>query len=181
MRLPSAPATFQEVGEPLDPQFFQLLGLFLSGANGDFSALLQIPKTGSQYQIYDPATIAIAPAGRTSRQIFPNNIVPASRIDVTAKKYLNFWALPNAAGTVDGQTNFNEISSNSNDFDQNMVRVDHNFSDRHRLFGRFTSGDTTMPGIRGPALRKAWAGEPVVTWAIGGGGTWSWKPPCSSA
>jgi hypothetical protein len=105
---------------------------------GDFSALLQIPRTGAQYQIYDPATIAAAANGRFSRQIFPGNVIPASRLDATAQKYLKFWTLPNAPGTVDGQNNYNEISANSNDFIQNMARVDHNFSERHRLFGRFT-------------------------------------------
>ncbi|MGA2230084.1 MAG: LAGLIDADG family homing endonuclease, partial [Tepidisphaeraceae bacterium] len=34
VRLPSQPAATQEVGEPRDPRFFQLLGLFLSDANG---------------------------------------------------------------------------------------------------------------------------------------------------
>ena len=124
--------------------------------NGDFSALLQIPKTGAQYQIYDPATITTAPAGRTTRQIFPNNIVPKSRFDATAQKYMQYFPLPNATGTVDGLNNFNEISANSNDFTQHMSRVDHNFSDRHRMFGRFTyswlhflRGDFLGNGIRG--------------------------------
>jgi hypothetical protein len=129
---------------------------------GDFSALLQIPRTGSQYQIYDPATIATAPNGRTSRQIFPGNIIPASRLDATAKKYLQYWPLPNASGSVDGLNNWNEISANSNDFTQNMTRVDHNFSERHRLFGRFTHswlhffrGDYLGNGVRGlDRLRK---------------------------
>ena len=33
VRLPSRPAVYQEVGEPQDAKFFQLLGLFLSGGN----------------------------------------------------------------------------------------------------------------------------------------------------
>lgn len=102
---------------------------------GDFSALLAI---SPQYQIYDPATIATAPNGRTSRQVFAKNIIPAARFDPIAQIYMKFYPLPNAAGTVDGQQNFNEISANSNDFIQNMARVDHNFSEKHRLFGRFT-------------------------------------------
>jgi len=102
---------------------------------GDFSALL---KVSSQYQIYDPNTIALASGGRTSRQVLSNNIIPAARLDPIAQVYMKFYPLPNAPGTVDGQQNFNEISANSNDFIQNMVRVDHNFSERHRLFGRFT-------------------------------------------
>ncbi|WP_428939079.1 LAGLIDADG family homing endonuclease [Fontivita pretiosa] len=39
IRLPAAPATVREIGEPQDPRFFQLLGLFLSSSNGDPEAL----------------------------------------------------------------------------------------------------------------------------------------------
>ena len=39
IRLPSKPAAVQEVGEPQDAKFFQLLGMFLSDANHDSAAL----------------------------------------------------------------------------------------------------------------------------------------------
>jgi ribonucleoside-diphosphate reductase alpha chain len=39
IRLPGQPACVKEVGEPQDPKFFQLLGLFLSDANHDTEAL----------------------------------------------------------------------------------------------------------------------------------------------
>ncbi len=39
VKLPSLPAAVQEVGEPQDPQFFQLLGLFFSKANGSHDAI----------------------------------------------------------------------------------------------------------------------------------------------
>ncbi len=39
IRLPSKTAAVQEIGEPQDHRFFQLLGLFLSTANGDLGAL----------------------------------------------------------------------------------------------------------------------------------------------
>jgi ribonucleoside-diphosphate reductase alpha chain len=39
IRLPARPAAVQEIGEPQDPKFFQLLGLFLSDSNGDADAL----------------------------------------------------------------------------------------------------------------------------------------------
>jgi ribonucleoside-diphosphate reductase alpha chain len=39
LRLPSRPAAVQEIGEPQDPRFFQLLGLFLSDANGTTESL----------------------------------------------------------------------------------------------------------------------------------------------
>ncbi|HYO07333.1 MAG TPA: LAGLIDADG family homing endonuclease [Tepidisphaeraceae bacterium] len=39
VRLPMKPAAVQEIGEPQDAKFFQLLGLYLSGANNDSTAL----------------------------------------------------------------------------------------------------------------------------------------------
>ena len=39
IRLVSKPAAVHEIGEPQDPRFFQMLGLFVSGANNDPSAL----------------------------------------------------------------------------------------------------------------------------------------------
>ncbi|HEX8520808.1 MAG TPA: LAGLIDADG family homing endonuclease [Tepidisphaeraceae bacterium] len=39
IRLPSKPAAVHEVGEPQDPKFFQLLGLFVSDSNNDATAL----------------------------------------------------------------------------------------------------------------------------------------------
>jgi ribonucleoside-diphosphate reductase alpha chain len=39
IKLPSKAACVEQIGEPQDPKFFQLLGLFLSEANGSLSAL----------------------------------------------------------------------------------------------------------------------------------------------
>lgn len=39
VRLVGEPATVKEIGEPQDPRFFQLLGLFVSSANSDANAL----------------------------------------------------------------------------------------------------------------------------------------------
>ncbi len=39
LRLLSKPATMNQIGEPQDPRFFQLLGLFVSAANNDATAL----------------------------------------------------------------------------------------------------------------------------------------------
>ncbi len=103
--------------------------------NGDFSALLAVNKS---YQIYDPATTRPATAGRLSRQPFDGNKIPSNRIDPMAKKLLTYYPMPNAAGTVDGRNNFNVVSANNNDFYQNMGRVDHEFSEKHRMFVRVT-------------------------------------------
>ncbi len=100
---------------------------------GDFSDLLRI---GAVYQIYDPATIQIAPGGRTSRQPLPGNIIPASRMDPVATKLLPFWPRPNLAGTPDGTNNYTTPNSDTDDFFSHVFRIDHNFSPKNRAFLR---------------------------------------------
>ncbi|MDZ4799816.1 MAG: TonB-dependent receptor [Bryobacteraceae bacterium] len=120
---------------------------------GDFSELLAL---GPSYQIYDPATIQPAAGGRFSRQPFPGNIIPANRLDKTAVALMNYWPLPNTNGTADGRNNFTRLPQSYNEFHSNTGKVDHNFSDKHRVFLRynqtwqiFTSGqifDNTATG-----------------------------------
>jgi len=106
--------------------------------NGDFSELLAL---GSQYQIYDPATTRPHPtqAGRFIRDPFPGNIIPANRIDPVAKNILSFYPLPNQAGTADGANNYTNPTAVAFETYYTVTsRVDHNFSDKHRLYGRFS-------------------------------------------
>jgi Carboxypeptidase regulatory-like domain/TonB dependent receptor-like, beta-barrel len=100
---------------------------------GDFSALLQV---GPQYQIYDPATIVPAPGGRFSRQPFPGNLIPASRINPTARRIMEFWPEPNLPGTADGSNNWTTPRPEWDHFYSHVVRLDHNLSFKHRVFVR---------------------------------------------
>ncbi|MFB3827835.1 MAG: TonB-dependent receptor domain-containing protein [Bryobacteraceae bacterium] len=106
----------------------------LAQRTGDFSALLAL---GSRYQIYDPKTIAAAPGGRFSRQPLPGNVIPGSRLDATARGLLKYWSAPNATGTSDGRNNFFKPGGTGEEYSSDIVRFDHNFSDRHRIFGRY--------------------------------------------
>ncbi len=102
--------------------------------SGDFSALL---KLGTQYQIYDPFTTT--PAGtRLSRQPLAGNIIPASRMDSTARNLLKFYPLPNAPGTSDGQSNYNVNVPKDQKERAPVIRIDHNVNDKHRMFGRYS-------------------------------------------
>lgn len=67
---------------------------------GDFSELLAL---GANYQIYDPATIAAASGGRFSREPFPGNIVPRSRLNPMALKMLDYFRT-RAAARMDART-----------------------------------------------------------------------------
>jgi len=101
---------------------------------GDFSELLAV---GPQYQIYDPSTIAAAGAGRFSRQPFPGNIIPASRIDPIAKKLLSYYPLPNTPGNRDGTLNYTDPNMADSPYKGFLGRFDHAVSDQHRFFISF--------------------------------------------
>ncbi|MBM3748084.1 MAG: carboxypeptidase regulatory-like domain-containing protein, partial [Acidobacteria bacterium] len=105
--------------------------------NGDFSALL---KLGPQYQIYDPFTRVAAAGGRTRVDPLAGNIIPSSRISPIAKKILGYYSDPNVPGTADFRNNLIRV----NDpeviaYYNHVARADHNWSPRHRMFGRFNT------------------------------------------
>lgn len=116
---------------------------------GDFSGLL---KLNSRYQIYDPFTIKPAPGGRFSRDPLPGNIIPASRLDPVALKILEYWPKANQAGNADFRQNYFRTRDINRD-DRNMIaKVDHNFSEKHRLFFRLANNQhdnrqDTLPGL----------------------------------
>ena len=105
---------------------------------GDFSELLAL---GSQYQIYDPATTRPHPtiAGRFIRDPFPGNVIPSHRISPVARAIMDYYPLPNQAGTADGANNYtNPTAVALETYYTATARVDHNLSDRHRVYGRFS-------------------------------------------
>jgi hypothetical protein len=103
--------------------------------NGDFSDLLAL---GANYQLYDPATITANANGTFSRQIFPGNIIPASRISPIGKAILDLYPLPNSdrAGT-NGANNFFLSGKALENYWTTIGRVDHVINDRNRLFVRW--------------------------------------------
>ncbi|HWB98641.1 MAG TPA: carboxypeptidase-like regulatory domain-containing protein, partial [Bryobacteraceae bacterium] len=102
---------------------------------GDFSALLAL---GAQYQIYDPATTRPAAGGRYTRDPFPGNIIPASRISEIGKNIVNYYPKPNQPGSSDGANNFNFGNGIEPDHYYTISsRIDQSISEKQRLFGRF--------------------------------------------
>lgn len=115
---------------------------------GDFSNVRNA--SGSQIPIYDPLTtcgrfgnVACAKdaAGNEiiARQQFPNNIIPDNRIDPAARVLSNNWGRANGPGAP--FTNVNNFTSNASvggNNDQYNGRIDHTFSERNRMFGRYT-------------------------------------------
>ena len=109
--------------------------------NGDFSAWPQ--------QIYDPLTTRPNPANPAQfiRDPFPGNIIPANRIDPTAKKILEYLPLPNMPGNY---SNFNAtVPKRTNERTTFAVKGDHQFN--------ATSPDERQPRRdRRPGLYATW-------------------------
>jgi len=106
-----------------------------SERQGDFS---QLRALGSQYQLYDPATIRPAAAGRFQRDPLPGNIIPASRISPMAKMLLKYWPLPNYQGTSDGRNNYSDPTPQPQPIWSMISRVDHEINQRNRFYASVT-------------------------------------------
>lgn len=101
---------------------------------GDFSALL---KLGSTYQIYNPFTTRTAStAGRYQRDPVPGNILPPSQLAAVGLNLAALYPLPNQTGLADGRNNYYYPDVRIQRYDSNMGRIDHAFSENHRMFVR---------------------------------------------
>ena len=116
------------------PQTFVTAVPNASARNGDLSYLAKI---GSTYQIYDPFTATLGSDGRITRQPFPNAVIDPSRINPIAKKIMSLWPLPNQPGNADGTNTWVNADTSKQKSWTNFSRVDHNFSERNRIFVRF--------------------------------------------
>jgi hypothetical protein len=81
--------------------------------------------------IYDPAT--------DQRQVFPGNLIPTSRLDPVALKAISYVPLPNRPpdNPIIQGGNWQENASDAVDKVHHTIRIDHSFSDRTKLFGRY--------------------------------------------
>jgi Carboxypeptidase regulatory-like domain/TonB dependent receptor len=107
--------------------------------NGDFNSLRN--SAGQPIVIYDPLTTRLDDATqRYARDPFPNNIVPASRIDPVALKILqgSYYPLPNSPG--DGPQRANNYIYPSRwiqHFDSYIGRIDWAMSPKNNVFVRY--------------------------------------------
>lgn len=99
--------------------------------------------------IYDPYTTCgltgVNPCanGQPTRQPFPNNVIPASRLDQTALTLMNVWGAPNLPGNVNNFAGNTNLGGNQK---QVNARGDYSLGDKQRLFGRYTYWDgTSLP------------------------------------
>jgi hypothetical protein len=93
---------------------------------GDFSSL--------NYMLYDPGTATLA-NGTVTRQPFAGNIVPQSRFNPIATKYLGYVGLPNTTGKADGANNYFAGLTTNNSYYSFSGRLDYNITQMNRLTG----------------------------------------------
>jgi hypothetical protein len=124
---------------------------------GDFSRTFD--NSNRLQQLFDPLTGRLDANNRWIRSPFAGNQIPANRINPVAANLLKQYPAPNTTtpGSVDWQNNF-FLNPNTGNFSflNLTARVDHNFSERQRVYGRWSWSDFTqlrltngIPGVAG--------------------------------
>ncbi|HZP05138.1 MAG TPA: carboxypeptidase-like regulatory domain-containing protein [Terracidiphilus sp.] len=107
----------------------------LAERQGDFSA-------AGEPTIYDPWSTRLDANGNCCiRNAFPNNIIPQSRLSVSpGGQIANAYPKPNVGSGL-LVNNYSTGSNTSEDHFKNfLARVDHNFSEKERLYVRYAHG-----------------------------------------
>lgn len=123
---------------------------------GDFSSILG-PQLGSdalgrpvfRNQIFDPATareVQTANGPVVVRDPFPGNIIPTNRLSPAALKLQSFYPQPLTNAVAANYGTSGSTVSNARAID---VKLDHNFSDRDKLMGRYSNSqnEQLMPQL----------------------------------
>ncbi len=72
----------------------------------------------------------------TTGQPFPGNVIPPNRIDPAATALLELMPLPNISGAGARANNYVSSPESTNNYDQFIARLDHNFNDNWAVFYR---------------------------------------------
>ena len=93
--------------------------------------------------LYDPLTTTQLANGTWTRNPIPGNVIPQSRIDPVAVKFLALdpWGLPNAPGTYSNtgpSNNFQGTYLKKVFWENYTGRLDHQFDPSFKIFGNWT-------------------------------------------
>jgi hypothetical protein len=121
---------------------------------GNFASLVN--GSGQPVAIYDPMTAAANSVCSTSqptcyRSPFPGNVIPTSRFDPVAVNLMKFFPEPNNVPTNAflQQNNFTRQGQSNSPVDQIDTRIDHNFSDKFRMFARGSNANSLSTDFNG--------------------------------
>lgn len=99
---------------------------------GDLSEYLAL---GAAYQVYDPKSTTLT-GGKYVRTPIPGNIIPKNQLDKVGLNFINLYPLPNQKGTTDFRNNYYRSGKALEDYWVWITRLDHAFSENHRVFLR---------------------------------------------
>jgi len=94
-----------------------------------------------QNAIYDPNTTVIDSTGRRVLNVFPNNVIPVSRIDPTSAKILTYFPKPNIGNDL-FVNNFAQSGAFYKLQQIPSVKIDHSFNDRIKISGYLGTQNT---------------------------------------
>ncbi len=100
--------------------------------------------------IYDPSTQTVNANNVVTRQPFPGNVVPATRLDSVARKIQDFYPRPNVAGTVANgiaQNNYQYVLPANTPRIKYFGRFDADIIANHRITGSATWNDNWTQGV----------------------------------
>jgi len=110
---------------------------------GNFSQTLAA--NGQQIRIFNPFSTRQSGSAYVRDQ-FTDNIIPASMLDPVAQNVMKYYPKANTVGnSVTQASNYYKTGATALDVTQMDARVDHNFSDTRRLFGRFSFRNNINP------------------------------------
>ena len=116
---------------------------------GDFSETYDT--RGKLILIRDPERAGQCSSGNGGSACFPDNVIPASRIDRTGQAILNLLPLPNASDPT-GHNQYNYTFQMVNDWPRNdqVLRLDWNAGPRTTVYGRLQFGYENRSGLAAP-------------------------------
>jgi hypothetical protein len=97
---------------------------------GDFSEFPQL--------IYDPTSAT----GTAARTPFPGNVIPTSRLSKASQSFASYLVPPTNGNITN---NYLAILPSKVNNDSTTDKMDYNLSDKHRIFGLYTTGKYAWP------------------------------------
>ncbi len=110
---------------------------------GDFSNFRN--SDGQLIAIYDPLTTHTNAAGQLVREPFPNNQIPANRINPVAANILKYLPMPDTNTDDGGTPNYTRTAQIIDRAQMYTAKVEHKFNDRVSLTGFYLYNRTDEP------------------------------------
>jgi hypothetical protein len=109
----------------------------LAQRQGDFSQTFA--QNGQLIRIFNPFSTRANPAGGFIRDQFDGNVIPQGMVDPVALNVLKYFPLPNQPGNaITGAQNYFATGSAELNVDNIDGRVDHQLSDKQKMFVRYS-------------------------------------------